>query len=364
MKIQTILLSLFLILSYISAQEIIENPGKPLSKNSGRILQLEEVLRISDKGGDFYFKNPRIVKVAPDSSIFIYDQEQLLCFDESGKFIYNYFKMGQGPGEIENLTDYVLLKERLIIHSRSPGKLIYFGYDGKLQDEISLQEISNRLRLHFYKDGTFYFIKSEFPRTDKASEVLDWDQRLVSLSKDMDTLNEHANFPIETFVVGGGGTISDMSVYTALVQNRYLFVTHSSEYMLQIFDIDSNELIKSVTRKYKRVKRPKDRSSSYLIIKGKRFEPPGNEFLSDISQIIGFTDNLWARTSTKDKGGRYLYDVYDVEGAYLDSFYLDVKGRLMVTHGDYIFVREIDEDELISIVKYRIIEQSPGKPSS
>lgn len=349
------LLILFLVFTFSSAQEIIKNPNKPLGKNAGRILRLEEMFRISDEGGDFYFMSPRIVKVAPDGSIFIYDREQLLRFDENGKFIYNYFKKGQGPGELENLTSYVLLKDSLIIHSRSPGKLIYYNYDGKHQDEISLQEISNQLRLHFFRDGTFYFIKSEFPRTDKESEVMDWDQILVSLSKDSDLLHEHANFPIKTFVTGGGA-VSDLSVYTALVKDQFLFVTHTSEYMLHIFDLDSNKLIRSMTRKYKRVKRPKDKRSSVIISAGKRFEAPGSEYLSDVGQIVEFNDNLWARTSTKDKEGRYLYDVYDIKGAYLDSFYLNVNGILISTQGDFIFVRERDEDELISIVKYKVID--------
>ena len=355
MKKLSNLLILFLVFNFSSAQEVIENPDKPLSKDAGRILQLEEVLRISDEGGDFYFKNPRIVKVAPDGSIFVNDQEQLLRFNENGKFKYNYFKKGQGPGEIENLTNYVPLKDRLIIHSRSPGKLLYFSYDGELQDEISLQEISNRLRLHFYKNKIFYFIKSEFPRTDKGSEVMDWDQVLVSLSKNLDTLKEHANFPIKTFVVSRGA-VSDTSVYTVLVQNRFLFVTHTSEYMLHIFDLDSNNLIRSVTRKYKRVKRPKDLPSSAIIINGKRFEAPGSEFMTDVNQIFEFREKLWARTSTKDKEGRILYDVFDIKGAYLDSFYLNVNGTLRSTHKDFIFVRERDEDELISIVKYKVID--------
>ncbi|MFC2166878.1 6-bladed beta-propeller [Acidobacteriota bacterium] len=351
----TILFLLMLSISSTFSQEIIENSGKPLNRDAGRIIQLEEVLRISDDGGEFYFKSPRIIKVAPDGSLFIYDQEQLLQFNENGKFIHNYFLKGQGPGEIEYLSNYVVLKDKLIIHSRSPSKLIYFSLKGELQDEISLQEIGSSLRLLFYKDGTFYFNKSEFPRTDKGSEVMDWNQILVSLSGDMKTPIEHENFPIKTLVMGGGG-VSNTSVYTALVQGRYLFVTHTAEYKIHIFDIDSNEIIKSVTRKYKRVKRPKDKRSSAIIMDGKRYEAPGSEILADIGQILEFKGNLWARTSTKDKEGRSLYDVLDIEGVYLDSFYLNVNGSLLTTHGDYIFVRERDVDELISIVKYKVID--------
>jgi len=43
MKKQAILLSLFLIFSFTSAQEIINNPAKQFSKNAGRILILLDV---------------------------------------------------------------------------------------------------------------------------------------------------------------------------------------------------------------------------------------------------------------------------------------------------------------------------------
>ena len=39
-------------------EEIIHNPEKPLNPNAGRILELREEMRISDKGGDFYFSSP------------------------------------------------------------------------------------------------------------------------------------------------------------------------------------------------------------------------------------------------------------------------------------------------------------------
>ena len=103
--------------------------------------------------------------------------------------------------------------------------------------------------------------------------------------------------------------------------------------MLHIFDIDSNKLIKSVTRKHKRIKRPKDPGSAAIIIDGKRFKAPGSKFLSDINQVVEFRGNLWVQTSTRDKKERCLYDVFDIEGSYLDSFYLNVNGTFLTTHG-------------------------------
>ena len=61
----------------------------------------KEVLAISDEGTrEYYFKNPRDLTIAPDGSLFLLDEFQVLHFDKAGKFVRNLYKKGQGPGEM------------------------------------------------------------------------------------------------------------------------------------------------------------------------------------------------------------------------------------------------------------------------
>jgi len=78
--------------------------------------------------------------------------------------------------------------------------------------------------------------------------------------------------------------------------------------------------------------------------------------LSDIDNLFIFNELLWIVTSTKDKENRSLIDVFDFEGRFVYSFYLDVSGTIVATHKDILFVREKDEDELIHLVKYKVID--------
>jgi len=52
-----------------------------------------------------------------------------------------------------------------------------------------------------------------------------------------------------------------------------------------------------------------------------------------------------------------LIDVFNFDGEFIDSFYVNFKGSLMNAHKDSIFVMEKDEEENLQIVKYRITEQ-------
>ena len=103
------LIRVFVALSLICARgwgQIIENPAKPIAKNAGRIVTLEEELRIEDTGAGYFFKNPGPIRVSPRGDIFFKDgPEQALHFDPEGRFVRNLFKKGQGPGELSTLGD-------------------------------------------------------------------------------------------------------------------------------------------------------------------------------------------------------------------------------------------------------------------
>jgi len=74
MKKIMILFTLWMLLPFsLFSQEIIQNPEKPLSSDAGRILQVEEVFRITDESGEFFFTQPSGLQVAEDDSIFLTD---------------------------------------------------------------------------------------------------------------------------------------------------------------------------------------------------------------------------------------------------------------------------------------------------
>jgi hypothetical protein len=79
-------IALFLMTSTGLSQTIIENPAKPDNPRAGRVVTLEEVMRIEDTGKDFYIKAVYGLKAAPDGSVFVRDgQDQLLQFESANR---------------------------------------------------------------------------------------------------------------------------------------------------------------------------------------------------------------------------------------------------------------------------------------
>jgi hypothetical protein len=342
------------IVIFLCPQTAIVNPEKPLNPKAGRVLQLKEELRITDEGGEFFMRFPRIVKVALDGSFFILDSNNLFHLNPKGRYLGNFFKKGQGPGELNYVSNFDFSEDNLIIHSSYPEKLVWFDFRGKFIKEISLAKIPNRLDFSFYADGTYWLFKFATPAPTNKAETVDVPQILMAVSEDGKDIREFMSFPNSSFIMGGAMVMQEL--LNVPCQERYLFISHTRKYEIAAFDCQSGKLLGTFSRKYNPVKRPKNYGEAAIVVGDKRYEAPGSEYLRDLSGLFVFKDNLWAVTSTKHEKRGVLVDVYNLEGKYIDAFYLNLKGSLVNTHGDSILVREKRPDELIQIVKYRVID--------
>jgi len=87
-------LPVLLAVTAIAFGQVVENPAKPKAVNAGRILKLTEVWKITDDGGEFFFKYPNNLQIAEDGSILVIDADEFLKFSPEGKFLKNIFKKG------------------------------------------------------------------------------------------------------------------------------------------------------------------------------------------------------------------------------------------------------------------------------
>jgi hypothetical protein len=337
------------------SQTIIKNTDKPLSPKAGRVLKIQRELRITDESGEFFLQYPGIIKVAPDGSYFIYDREELLHFDPKGSFLHNFFKKGEGPGELNYVSNFEFVQGLLLVHNNNPNKFVWFAFDGALMKELPLHDIS-RLNFRHYHDGICYGFKTGQVDTEGRMEVVDIPQILMAVSQDGASKKELLCFPIQTLSTGGAW-VSSTPLISVPYKNRYLFVSHTPDYLVKLCDVQSGNVLRSFNRPYKRIKRPEGSRGASIVIGGTRHEAPGSEYLNDIAEMFVFQDVLWVLTSTKHGEKGFLIDVFDFNGKYVDAFYLDTDGRLMGIHGESIFIREQDKNELISISKFKIVDE-------
>lgn len=352
-KITLSFLSLLILISFVLAQEIIENPDKPLSKNAGRVLKVQEALRITDEGGEFYFNRPSRIKVANDGCIYMTDEDQFLKFSPEGEFIKNMFRKGQGPGEIQSSFAYGFLDNKIYIFDYRNRKVINLDNGGNLLGELQLRE-KGSLRFIGIADDSIIFSRFKMPeREEMTGKIIDMENQIVSISLKDKTEREIAIITTKWWFAPNMGLSIDP--FTAILSSdgQKLYINNTQEYLIKVMDVKTGKATKAFKRRYKRVKvkkgPPRIRSNIPIKIPERKFE-------FDVKNFYNRGEKLWVRTSTTNKIKGTLFDVFDKEGNYVDSFYLNVNGSLAATHEDYIFVRETDEDGMISIVKYKIVE--------
>lgn len=331
------------------AQTVIDNPAKPLNPKAGRVVTLKEELRIADTGEGYYFKSPYGIKAAPDGSIFVQDgHQQLLQFDPQGHFIRNFLKIGQGPGEMTQLMNFLLTPEHVIMFG-GPLKILHMDYKGQVMKELGLPKGTMFRELLNYRNGTYYFYEDKRPRLEGGAKWMDVSQAIVAVSDEGNTVADLASFPSRRFVTVLPGGVTSQTLFSSLIivlfgDTKYL-LTHSPEYLAKLFDVDKKEVVCQFRRNYKRVKRPSGLTGGVRGPGGAGPEPP--EYLNDITGLHVTGDQFFVQTSTVDKKNGILMDVFNSEGRYIDNFYLKYSnkdleprnpGKRLTFAGDYVFI--------------------------
>jgi hypothetical protein len=344
--------------------QIIENPVKPLAANAGRIVTLKEELRIEDTGEGYFFKNPGPIRVSPRGDIFFKDgQEQALLFDPKGRFVRNFYKKGQGPGELSTILDTWASPDRIYLNGYPP-KILVYDYEGNLVQELPLRGelLGGRFILAEPEDLLMYATGRPDPSGGTGFRDLPWD--IVEIAPDGSPLKTIASFPVPSFLqVEEGGTISVRAwnvLQVVAFDSGSLFLNSSPEYMIENFNRDKKAVVLRFRRPYARQKRTGGGGFSTSSGGG----PAAPEFLPDIYALHLVDGRLWVQTSTVTEEKGILFDVFDIKGRYLDNFYVRSLKKtpdgqparsLMTIAGGCAYFSEETAEGLIVIRKCRLV---------
>lgn len=335
-------------------QAPVQVPDKPLNPEAGRILRLKEDLRITDEGGGFFIKYPRLVRAAPDGSLYFYDQDQLIHVDAKGKFLANLYRKGQGPGELNFVSGLEALPDGVIVHNNDASKLVRFDSRDKLVSDVSLQSLGERWEFIGLAGDRLLGWQMHWPEPGTAAGVETMEVSLVSIAQDGGGARRLAAFPVR--MIRAGGALMWDGYFGVPLSSRYFAVSHTKDYSIKILDLEKPDQPLAISRKYRKVPGPpKEKRGAIISPDGTRRELPGAEFAADISALFSYKGLLWVQTSTKDPEKGILFDVFDLEGRYRDAFFLKTDGRLLDVQGDSLFIRESAPDDTLRIVRYKVV---------
>jgi hypothetical protein len=366
-RIETLLVCfLFLTVSLpVYGVDVINNPGKPRnSKNAGRVAKFNVILRIDDRKGDYYFKTPRMIKAAKDGSIFVKDKRQFLKFNKEGKFIRNFFKYGQGPGELLSIRNYQIIDNQLHIHDSGQFKMLVLDHrSGEKLKEFRIHTAGS-VSFRFCRKTDYYFSKINPPQTNGKMEFIELEAHLIKINSSGDTIEEVISFPIKYLVIRTRNSYFSSArahFTTCLIGEDILIYTHTPEYEITVLDLKNRKILKRFKRAYQRVA-VSEASKKYApgggfdkisIDETTYVKMPHEKYLLDIQKLLIVNNKIWVVTSTVKDDNKVLVDVYDKDFVYVDNFYLEcppevspysIKFWLVGTDGDSLFLAQEDQE--------------------
>jgi hypothetical protein len=332
-----------------------EDPNKPSSKNEVRKVNLQEAMRFSDvPEKEIFFKRPFAIKLDDNGNIYIQDRPHILKFGPDGKFLVKMIKEGQGPGELPDgyvgsLTDFIIVKNKVIAFS--DYKALWFNEHGEFQEEKRLPINGWGANFIVTPDLNYYAFERISPRYDEVQKVGPYKYPMYLWRFSPDFKEKEMIYKWElSGNISGDGHFSFRAPRYFLIDSEILIVNITDEYGFFSFDLKKSKIVKTFTRKYKRIQGKTSRGTFYF---------------SDIFSFHYVWPELWVVTSTIDQNKNPLIHSYDLKTGDMEEFYLmysksedDIKRRhdynfFAIANG-FLYTIEQNSEGFYNIVKYRI----------
>jgi hypothetical protein len=352
------------------AQPRVDNPKRPLAKNAGRVVQLEEVLRIRDDGETAIFRVPRDLTIGADGSLYFTDHAdgpRLYHYGPQGELISRLIKKGQGPGEIQHAMGYLITGDRIRVLAWNPPKIMDFSLDGRYIREARVEEDTHGLWFLRQWEGRIIGIRDELFsssgfRTTDSSTAFSVPQSVYEISADFKTWKKLYEFPVRMMMRRRSAFRQDP--IDAVISGSTLFIIHTAEYQVTAFDLRAGRVKHVITRVYDRVRtKPEKPAETDEDPETRGIDLPEDPFVWDIGRIQAAAGKLFVFTSTITRGGDdQLVDIFDAEGRFIDGVVVRFPpgGRshrsrwTALTDDGFFIIPEQEEDGLFSIGKYCI----------
>ena len=354
-----------------SGQTVVKNSEKPENKKAGRTIRLEEVMRIEDDGQNFILRNPQDFSFFPDGSFIFFDYPYIYKLDKDGKLVFKALKTGQGPGECEYPDGYFIDGNRLVVHAWVPPKVLEYDLNGKF---IKEKKMKDPVPLFFFGfvNGRIYGVVDmiRFSNYIYREGTFKTPYELREISPDFKNMRKIYDIEMEHYIKPGHW--SKLALFEMIPYDHFLFYVHSARYEIVKFDLATERVERIFSRPYAPVKMSKEGEEEpdpYEHV-SRELQPPPADYFFDLQRLQIFQDTLWVKTSTeKDDGQKWQIDVFDLDGKYIDCFWLEFpkKGltrspRFAISNDGFIYVTEENQDTgLINLVKYKLAQNEPKK---
>jgi len=249
-------------------------------------------------------------------------------FDKNGNFIKSFGRTGQGPGEIQTISHFLIdSKDNIIISDGANRKIIFFDNNGELDKEVSyVRNIENAIPL---ENGNILI-----RRRIRDDSLHTLPHKLILSSADFEEIKELDVYNQPLFWKGGNQMPYRAFLFEwRITKDRIYIGNEQRDYEILVYDLDGN-LLRKIRKDYIPSPMPEnlreesekslaDNPNAQRWFYVPKETPPFNSFFIDDDE------RLFVRTYEEGlHEDEYVHDVYTLDGIYFTRQILKSYGKL------------------------------------
>lgn len=313
------------------------------------ILELKDELSLGGPRAEreYVFGNIRNFVVDDYGSFYVLDEQNcnIKAFDASGKYLRMIGRKGQGPGDLESpwfLTINKTAGELGVL--QLSRRISFFKTDGTFLRHLS---INNCTRAQFDSRGNIYI------RETGRSKNGEWSYDVKKLSMFGTVLGVLASAPgqgytgkINPFFAANTFQVdrTDTLIYGDPRTYEFLFFNPSEGRLFKKFTLYYSPVPVTDEDKAKELAKTPPEVRANLIFP-RYFPAFSGFFLSDLGHVF-------VQTMKKTKDGKFIHDIFDAEGRFIDRIPLKSHGVEILKNKFYAL--EQDEDGFQYVKRYAV----------
>lgn len=256
---------------------------------------------------------PYDIRVDSQDYIYVVDAEDMniKVYDQSGNWIRNVGRRGQGPGEYTRISDFDVSQDgRIFISDIRQHRVSILRADGTFVSSFLVKRGCDRLRVD--EAGRIYL--QQFISYKPVGTSGEKDEEMIIKRTDSRGKNpfEYGKFPAGKFVWRSKttGHVSQYAHTTVWIVNKSdrLYLGYSRDYLITVLDKKGKPLFK-FGREFTPIKHP--------LYSPDLAHP--EYYPAFYSKNLFFDDygNLWLKQYTEDDEIGHLYDVFSPDGIFI-----------------------------------------------
>jgi len=369
--------------------KIISNPKTPSPKDGVKIrIVFEEELSIGVEEGDenYMFGNDVVFNTDEDGNFYVtdWDKKRIQKYNPEGKYLLTIGRLGQGPGEFQNISKVKFDKNNNIYVTDIVSRRIsFFNKEGRFLRQIT-SPVNLSHNLYIISKGLFIFRQSEY--LDYPSGISEritimgiFDDKfnlLAEIHKENEEVKPPSGRDEESMAQAQADVISKAAfkprISYTMNKNDHIYFGDSKKYEIKVYNPEG-KLVRIIQREYDPIKVSKKdidgfkkewdeyifkslplpdgiKKRAYQLANYPKYKPAYERFI--------LMENGWLFVIVDTIDDEYsLIDIFDEYGKYIAQFKTPVTAK--GTMSEFLFFKNskaysvASENDYLFVKRYR-----------